>query len=174
MKNDPLRSAAIVALTEIDTPIGTLTALATPRGLAALWFDARTRFAAAIGDACEDRAHPAFDAARRWLDAYWRTGDTARIDIELALDLHGTAFQRAVWACLRAIPQGQTRSYRDLAARAQAPGAARAVGAACAANPVGIIVPCHRVIGARGALTGFAAGLPRKRALLRHEGLLVA
>lgn len=146
--------------------------MATARGLAALWFDARTRYAAAIIDAREDGAHPALSAARRWLDAYWRAGDTEGIDVPL--DLHGSTFQRAVWAGLQAIPRGQTRSYRDLATQAHAPLAARAAGAACAANPVGIIVPCHRVVAVTGALTGFAAGLPRKQALLRHEGLLAA
>ena len=106
-------------------------------------------------------------AVRQALDAYfagdrealtaspWRTG--------------GTAFQRAVWAGLAAIPPGETLTYGQLAARLGAPKAVRAVGLANGANPVGIVVPCHRVIGANGAMTGYAGGLERKRWLLEHE-----
>jgi AraC family transcriptional regulator, regulatory protein of adaptative response / methylated-DNA-[protein]-cysteine methyltransferase len=88
---------------------------------------------------------------------------------ELPLDVHGTDFQRRVWDALRAIPRGQTRSYGALAAELGRPGAARAVGHACATNPVAIVVPCHRAVGASGALTGFAWGVERKRALLELE-----
>ena len=168
----PLHGARIVAVAEIDTPIGPMTALATARGLAALWFDARERFADAIGDAPDDAGHPAIAAARRWLAAYWAGADTAGIVVPL--DLQGTPFQRAVWAQLRAIPFGHTRSYGQVAADVGPGAVARATGAACGANPVGVIVPCHRVIGANGSLTGFAGGLPRKTALLQHEGVLLA
>jgi len=89
------------------------------------------------------------------------------------LDLRGTAFQRAVWAQLQRIPQGRTRTYGEVAAAVGGGAVARATGAACGANPVGVIVPCHRVIGANGSLTGFAGGLPRKTALLQHEGSLL-
>jgi methylated-DNA-[protein]-cysteine S-methyltransferase len=164
----PLHGARVVAVAEIDTPIGPMTALATAQGLAALWFDARERFAATIGDAPDD---PAIAAARSWLAAYWAGADTA--GIEVPLDLHGTPFQRAVWAQLCAIPYGRTRSYGQVAAAVGAGAVARATGAACGANPVGVIVPCHRVIGADGSLTGFAGGLPRKTALLQHEGVLL-
>lgn len=173
-----LHGARLVAAAEIDTPIGPMTALATRQGLAALWFDARERYAADIGDVPDDPDHPAIAAARRWLAAYWAGGDAS--GIEVPLDLRGTPFQRAVWAQLQRIPQGQTRSYGEVAAAvgggaaARAAGAsARATGAACGANPVGVIVPCHRVIGANGSLTGFAGGLPRKTALLQHEGSLL-
>lgn len=91
---------------------------------------------------------------------------------DLPVDPGGTAFQRAVWAALREIPVGTTRSYRELAARLGRPGARRAVGAANGLNPVAIVVPCHRVIGADGSLTGYAGGLQRKRWLLVHEGAL--
>jgi methylated-DNA-[protein]-cysteine S-methyltransferase len=170
MKNS-LHGARIVAVAEIHTPLGPMTALATERGLAALWFDARERFAALIGDAPDDPDHPAIAAARRWLSAYWAGEDTRAI--EVPLDLHGTAFQRAVWQQLLAIPKGHTRSYGEVAASVGGGAVARATGAACGANPVGLIVPCHRVVGADGSLTGFAAGLPRKTALLRHEGALI-
>ncbi len=81
----------------------------------------------------------------------------------------GTVFRQRVWAALRAIPRGQTRTYGQVAAEVGAPGAARAVGAACGANAVMLLIPCHRVVGAGGSLGGFAAGLDRKRALLELE-----
>lgn len=104
------------------------------------------------------------------LDAYFN-GDMAALD---ALEVRpaGTPFQQRVWQALRKIPAGETRSYGALAASLGQPTASRAVGLANGANPVGIVVPCHRVIGATGALTGYAGGLERKRFLLRHEGAL--
>jgi methylated-DNA-[protein]-cysteine S-methyltransferase len=103
----------------------------------------------------------------RALDAYFRGEVTAIDDVETATG--GTNFQREVWRTLREIPAGTTTSYGQLAARLGRPGSARAVGTANGANPIPIIVPCHRVIGANGTLTGFASGLPRKRWLLDHE-----
>ena len=167
-----LRGAHLVAAAEIDTPIGPMTALATQEGLAALWFDARERYAADIGDVPDAPDPPAIAAARRWLATYWSGGNAGAIDVPL--DLRGTPFQRAVWAQLQRIPQGRTRSYGEVAAAVGSGAVARATGAACGANPVGVIVPCHRVIGANGSLTGFAGGLPRKTALLQHEGTLLA
>jgi len=170
-----LQSARIVAAAEIETPLGAMTALASAKGLVALWFDARERFAD-FGDVAEDedRRNAAIEAARRWLHAYWNGDDPSAIRVPL--DLQGTPFQRAVWAHLQAIPFGRTRSYGEVAAAAgrSAAVAARATGAACGANPIGLIVPCHRVVGAKGAMTGFSAGLERKIALLRHEGVLPA
>jgi AraC family transcriptional regulator of adaptative response/methylated-DNA-[protein]-cysteine methyltransferase len=87
----------------------------------------------------------------------------------LPLDVHATAFRRRVWEALRRIPAGETRSYGQIAAAVGAPGAARAVGSACAANPVAVVVPCHRVIGSDGSLHGYAYGLARKRQLLDAE-----
>ncbi|MBA3812154.1 MAG: methylated-DNA--[protein]-cysteine S-methyltransferase [Caulobacteraceae bacterium] len=101
------------------------------------------------------------------LDAYFEGDLTALAGIAVATG--GTAFQRQVWAALRAIPAGATTSYGELAARIGRPGACRAVGLANGANPVGIVVPCHRVIGANGTLTGYGGGLPRKQWLLDHE-----
>jgi methylated-DNA-[protein]-cysteine S-methyltransferase len=92
-------------------------------------------------------------------------------DFDVALELAGTAFQREVWQALREIPYGETISYGELAARVGRPGASRAVGLANGRNPIAIIVPCHRVIGADGSLTGFGGGLARKRWLLEHEGV---
>ncbi len=93
------------------------------------------------------------------------------LDLEVALE--GSAFQRSVWDELRNIPFGETVSYGELARRLGRPGAARAVGRANATNPVSLVVPCHRVIGANGSLTGYGGGMKRKEALLRHEGILL-
>ena len=96
----------------------------------------------------------------------------AKEGMDLVLAARGSAFQHLVWQALRQIPHGQTESYGELAARIGQPGAARAVGLANHQNPIGIVVPCHRVIGADGSLTGFAGGLHRKQWLLGHEGAL--
>jgi methylated-DNA-[protein]-cysteine S-methyltransferase len=112
------------------------------------------------------RDEAAFPEAVEQLDAYF-AGILTEFDLEL--ELHGTGFQRQVWAALQTIPYGQTRSYGDIAKLLGAPGAARAVGLANGHNPIGIIVPCHRVIGANGSLTGYGGGLDRKRALLELE-----
>lgn len=171
MKN-ATHGAQIVAAARIDTPIGPMTALATARGLAALRFDRCDPGDRGIDGVAADPEHPAIAAARRWLHAYWAGADTGAI--EVPLDLRATSFQRAVWTQLQRIPSGQTRSYAQVAAAVGAGAVARATGAACGANPVGVIVPCHRVVGATGALTGYAGGLQRKAALLRHEGARLA
>ncbi len=106
------------------------------------------------------------------LSAYF-DGDLTALDA-VAVAPRGTAFEETVWRALRTIPPGTTRTYADVAAALGRPGAARAVGRANGLNPVGLIVPCHRVIGANGALTGYAGGVERKAWLLRHEGALVA
>ena len=106
----------------------------------------------------------------RQLDEYFAGTRTA---FDLPLRLHGTAFQVEVWEQLRRIPYGETISYGELAKRVDRPEAARAVGAANGQNPIAIVVPCHRVIGADGSLTGFGGGLHVKRFLLEHEGALL-
>lgn len=169
--NKPPIHSEIVAQADIPTPLGAMTAMATTQGLAALWFDARERYPDAATTAAVDPGHPHIAAARRWLDAYWAGEDTS--DIEVPLHLHGTLFQRAVWAQLQRIPKGRTCTYGEVA-ELVGPGAIpRATGTACGRNPVGVIVPCHRVVGANGSLTGFAAGIPRKERLLVHEGVLL-
>ncbi len=114
-------------------------------------------------------AGPAPAAVQRAIDAYF-TGDLGAID-NVSVATGGTPFQRTVWAALRRIPAGTLTSYGALAASIARPSARRAVGLAVGSNPVAVIVPCHRVIGADHSLTGYAGGLPRKRWLLRHEGL---
>ena len=107
------------------------------------------------------------EAVRRALEAYF-AGDLAAFDA-IRVETGGTVFQRAVWRALRDIPAGETRTYGQLAQAVGSPKAVRAVGLANGANPVGVIVPCHRVIGANGTLTGYAGGMERKRWLLAHE-----
>jgi len=109
----------------------------------------------------------AFSSARRQLDAYF---DGTLREFNLPLTPRGTGFQLAVWEALTHIPYGQTIAYRDLAIRIGNPAAVRAAGAANGANPLPIVIPCHRVIGADGSLTGFGGGIETKRWLLRHEG----
>jgi O-6-methylguanine DNA methyltransferase len=109
---------------------------------------------------------PAFGRAAEQLAAYF-AGDRTGFDVELAMS--GTQFQQRVWGALREIPYGETVSYGELADRLGQPGASRAVGLANGKNPIGIIVPCHRVIGANGSLTGYGGGLDRKRWLLGFE-----
>jgi methylated-DNA-[protein]-cysteine S-methyltransferase len=110
--------------------------------------------------------------ARRALEAYV-AGDLKSL-ATLAVRTGGTPFQREVWGALRTIPAGETRSYSELAVQLNRPAAVRAVGMANGANPISIVVPCHRVIGADGSLTGYGGGLPRKRWLLEHEGVRLA
>ncbi|MDP2764715.1 MAG: methylated-DNA--[protein]-cysteine S-methyltransferase [Brevundimonas sp.] len=112
------------------------------------------------------------ETVRRAVEA-WFGGDLTALD-GLTVKTGGTAFQRTVWAALMTIPAGETRSYGQLAAAIGSPRAVRAAGLANGQNPVAVIVPCHRVIGASGALTGYAGGLERKRWLLRHEGAAIA
>jgi methylated-DNA-[protein]-cysteine S-methyltransferase len=167
-------SVPITAKAVIDTPIGTMTALATDGGLAALLFDGDKYHEGPydLPGAKTAPHNPHVAAARRWLDAYWR-GEDPSLD-ELALDLHGSAFQRAVWQALLTIPLGRTRTYGEVAAQVGRGAMPRATGSAVGRNPVAVIVPCHRVIGANGSLTGYASGLPRKERLLQHEGVLLA
>lgn len=160
----------LVAQATVDTPLGPMTALATQHGLAGLWFDAQAHHPGVL-DAPIAPSNPVIRATRAWLDAYWAGADT--LGIELPLDLHGTFFQRAVWKALCGIEHGRTRTYGDVAAEVGHGAVPRATGAAIGRNPVGVIVPCHRVIGRDGSLTGYAGGLERKTHLLRHEGVLL-
>jgi methylated-DNA-[protein]-cysteine S-methyltransferase len=170
LKKNSLDGLAIVAQADIPTPLGPMTALATEAGLAVLWFEAQERFGLDSNAPLKPR-HPHLLATRRWLDAYWAGATTP--DNELTLDLHGSTFQRAVWQQLRAIGFGHTKSYGEVAKAVGGGAVPRATGTACGRNPVGVIVPCHRVIGANGSLTGFAGGLHRKEKLLQHEGALL-
>ncbi|WP_395141814.1 methylated-DNA--[protein]-cysteine S-methyltransferase [Schlegelella aquatica] len=161
-------SSACTAQRTLPSPLGPVLVARTPRGLAGLWFEGQKDHP---GPLCapvveDDRL---LVEAQRQLDAYWM----GRLRVfDLPLDLHGTPFQRAVWQALLAVPAGHTRSYRDIARDIGLPSATRAVGAAVGRNPVSIVVPCHRIVGSSGHLTGYAGGLERKVALLRLEGAL--
>jgi methylated-DNA-[protein]-cysteine S-methyltransferase len=147
----------------IDSPLGPLLLAAENGALILLWMSPLpSRDHAAPQGA--DRA--VLDAAAAQLDRYFAGSLTG---FDLPLDLRGTAFQRRVWSALLDIPFGETASYGELAAGLGRPGSARAVGLANGRNPISIIVPCHRVIGSNGKLTGYGGGLDRKAWLLDHE-----
>jgi methylated-DNA-[protein]-cysteine S-methyltransferase len=149
----------------IDSPIGRLLLTAQDGALTSLWmepFDEHTAGA---------RRDPVLTAARRQLDAYF-AGTLMEFDLPLAPA--GTVFQNGVWDELRRIPFGTTISYAELAGRVGRPGHFRAVGSANGRNPISIIVPCHRVVGSNGSLTGYGGGIDRKRWLLDHEAAVAA
>ena len=156
-----------------DTPLGPLTLVATARGLAAALFDAQAHHPGALPLPTEP-AHPHLAQAQRELAAYFDAAVPGnRIRFSVPLDPQGTAFQQQVWQTLLSIAPGALSSYGAIAGSVGRPSAARAVGAAVGRNPVAIIIPCHRVVGSTGGLTGYAGGLPRKQALLRREGALL-
>ena len=158
-------------IAEFHSPIGTIVLAVRDGTLTALvfaegWPDRRARLVKRFGDVdLRGAADPAGVSGR--LAAYF-AGDLGALDA-IPVDPGGTPFQRRVWAALRTIPAGETVSYQTLARRIGAPTAVRAVGAANRTNPIGIVVPCHRVIGADGSLTGYGGGIERKRWLLTHE-----
>jgi len=175
-----------IRMTEIETPVGEV--VLAWRG---------DMFLGAFLELARDRTswEPAYDTAgggaalRKWITTRFPgaaiergapdgpalalvryfAGDVRAID-RVRVDPGGTEFQARVWASLREIPAGETRTYSEIAAAAGRPGAARAAGGAVGSNPIPIVIPCHRVVGADRKLTGFGGGLPRKRWLLEHEG----
>ncbi|MFH8489358.1 methylated-DNA--[protein]-cysteine S-methyltransferase [Streptomyces longisporoflavus] len=151
--------------TIIDSPYGTLTLVATEGVLSGLYMtEQRHR---PPEETFGDRDAGPFDATIEQLEAYF-AGELTEFDLPMRLD--GTPFQRTVWQQLRLIPYGETRTYGQLATALGKPNASRAVGLANGKNPIGVIVPCHRVIGAGGSLTGYGGGLDRKQRLLAFEG----
>ena len=153
-----------------DSPLGPITLTASATGLCGLWFDDQKH---GPTDAQRqswrpDEDHPLLQSAAAHLRAFW-AGHTQPWPGPLDLSV-GTAFQQLVWQALLRIPAGQSQSYGELARQLGKPLAVRAVGAAVGRNPVSILVPCHRVLGAGGQLTGYAGGLWRKQALLKLEG----
>ena len=156
----------LVAQARIDTPLGPATLAARSEGLAGLWFDGQKHHPGAL-DVPMDAAQTFIAQAISELERYWRGGPRSRFEVRLAPE--GTPFQQAVWRALRDIPAGRTTTYAAVAASVGSPRAVRGAGAAIGRNPLSIIVPCHRVLGRDGSLTGYAGGLERKRALLRLE-----
>lgn len=174
MRNAPPET---LTLDRIGAPVGEVLLVTDGEGaVRALDFaDHEARLLRLLGRHCSGFAlveGRAPDAVRRAVEAYF-AGDVRALD-GVTVKTGGTGFQRTVWAALRAIPAGETRSYGQLAAAIGSPKAVRAAGLANGQNPVAVIVPCHRVIGANGTLTGYAGGLERKRWLLKHEGVAVA
>lgn len=150
-----------------ESPLGPMLVAATARGLAGVWFEGQRH----LPDHSHwpvQASHPVLRQAQAQLTEYFAG---TRSSFDLPLDLQGgTAFQRSVWDALLAIPRGGTTSYGTISRSIGQPSAVRAVGAAVGRNPLSIVVPCHRVLGADGSLTGYAGGLERKTALLRLEG----
>lgn len=149
-----------------DSPLGGITLASDGQALTGLWLDGQKHFGSTLEIASSTTSElPVLDETRRWLDIYF---SGRKPDFTPPLQLLGTAFQQRVWKSLLAIPYGQTVTYGELASRLGCR-SAQAIGGAVGRNPIAIIVPCHRVVGAGGALTGYAGGIDRKRALLQLE-----
>lgn len=160
----PLEQDRAVRHAVFGSPVGDLTAVGTDEGLRALYFDAHKR--RPTGETFGERDDDAFEEVRVQVGEYFAG---SRREFDLALAPVGDGFQQKVWALLAQIPYGETRSYGDLALALGDKNLARAVGAANGQNPLSIVVPCHRVVGADGRLTGYAGGLERKQFLLALE-----
>jgi methylated-DNA-[protein]-cysteine S-methyltransferase len=158
-----------LAQTILASPLGEIRLIANAGALAGVYFAAQ--HAPAPLEAGTDGHHPVLVQAARELDEYFRG---LRQAFSTPLAMRGTTFQRAVWQALTAIPYGERRSYAQIAAATGQPRACRAVGAANARNPLPVFVPCHRVVGADGSLTGYAGGVALKRWLLAHEQAVLA
>ncbi len=160
-------TASIESFLRTATPLGEVLLVAQGACLTGAYFPDQKHFPARSGDWREDPGDCTLQQAARELEEYFQ-GRRHRFDIALAPE--GTAFRRRVWNALQSLRFGETCSYGELATRAGARGAARAVGAAVGRNPLSIFIPCHRAIGGDGTLHGYAGGLERKRALLALEG----
>lgn len=156
----------IYAYKTIPSPVGELKLVASDKGLAAILWENDDPSHFRLTPAVEDRNHPILIETEQQLKGYFAG---KRKTFSVALDLNGTEFQKKVWAALLTIPCGETRSYGQIASQIGKPKAVRAVGAANGRNPCSIIVPCHRVIGSTGKLTGFGGGLEAKAYLLELE-----
>lgn len=164
-----MKNSIRIVTTTCDSPLGRVRLAASAQGLLGVWFEEH-------GDSPDashwapDPDHDLLQQASRQLGEYF-AGQRRQFDLPLDLS-HGTPFQQAVWRALLDIPFGQTCSYGTISSKINKPTAVRAVGGAIGRNPLSIVVPCHRVIGANGALTGYSGGMPRKVALLQLEGKL--
>ena len=156
-----------------DSPLGGITLTGDGAGLTGLWFDEQAHFAGTPGPVLEEKSLQVFDQAKRWLDVYFSGKDPG---FAPPLNMKGSPFRKAVWELLLTIPFGRTMTYGELARILAARNglrrmSAQAVGGAVGHNPVALIVPCHRVVGANGNLTGYGGGLDRKMRLLALEGV---
>lgn len=154
---------------QFSSPVGTITAASSGQALVGLWLEGQRHFAAGFtGTPMESPNDPVLQAAGAWLERYFQGGQPDPSAIPLAPE--GTAFQQTVWAVLRQIPYGQSTTYGAIAGKlGKGSGAARAIGGAVGRNPISILIPCHRVLGLDGSLTGYAGGLEKKIALLTLE-----
>ena len=155
----------------IDSPVGKLTLVASDQGLAAILWENDRPGRVRLNIEAEDARHPVLVEAERQLGEYFAG---TRQTFALTLAATGTPFQKKVWDALLTIPFGETRSYSQIARQIGSPAAVRAVGAANGRNPLSIVAPCHRVLGAAGQLTGFAGGLEVKARLLALEAMAPA
>lgn len=166
----------MTSLWHYDSPLGPITMAGREDGLSGLWFDGQKYFGAGLSDGALEGRLPIFDETCRWLDTYF-SGE--KPDFTPTLALAGTEFRREVWGILLEIPYGHTITYGEIARelarrRGLAHMSSQAVGGAVGHNPASIIVPCHRVVGSDGSLTGYAGGIERKRWLLGLEGVDVS
>jgi len=163
--------SAVEYVHRYDSPLGGVTMASDGEALTGLWFDGQRYFADGLSAELEEKELPVFALADRWLNIYFSGREP---DFTPPLRLSGTPFRRAVWEVLLAVPYGQTVTYAQVAEAAakrlgRPRSSARAAGGAVGRNPVSLIVPCHRVVGCGGALTGYAGGTDRKRRLLALE-----
>ena len=158
----------MIRYARIRTPLGTLLATAEGNTLTGLYYEGGRHAPSASREWIEDAAWPPLAACAKQVAAYL---DGGRKDFDLPIAAAGTDFQRRIWEEIARVPYGKTITYAELADRAGSPGSARAAGAATGRNPLSIIVPCHRVVGTSGSLTGYAGGLDRKQRLLALEGI---
>ena len=159
--------ALATAQTTLATPLGPLLLACTAQGLAGAWFEGQKDHPGQLTAPQQSNDAVLMQAAAQLTEYFNGT----RQEFNLPLDLHGTEFQCHVWRALLKIGTGRTQSYADIARAVNSPKGVRAVGAAVGKNPLSVIVPCHRVMGSNGSLTGYAGGLDRKRALLQLEGV---
>nr|AUN37369.1 methylated-DNA--protein-cysteine methyltransferase [uncultured bacterium] len=159
----------MITRTRIETPLGPLLAAAEDGALTGLWFIGQRHFPDGADAWRESDADPVFDQVRSQLAEYF-AGARRVFDLPLAPGgSHATPFQRSVWKAIAAVPFGRTTTYAALAAQCGNESAARAAGAATGRNPISIVIPCHRIVGTNGSLTGYAGGLDRKKKLLQLE-----
>lgn len=161
----------MISIFHYHSPIGGITVSGNGREITGLWFDGQKYFGATLPDQYEEKMTPVFEDTEKWLDLYFNGMEP---DFTPPLSLETTPFRRAVWEILLAIPYGQTMTYGEIADRIAAQMglaamSAQAVGGAVGHNPISLIIPCHRVVGSDGSLTGYAGGIEKKKWLLKME-----
>lgn len=164
----------MIYIDHYDSPLGGITLAGSEEALTGMWFDGQKYFGAGLPKRCEEKELPVFADAKRWLDLYFCGTEP---DFTPKLCTAATPFRRTVWDILLSIPYGKTMTYGEIAAvvakqRGMQSMSAQAVGNAVGHNPISLIVPCHRVVGSNGSLTGYAGGIEKKAALLKLERVL--